>query len=237
MLNLVNGFDLGIALVPLVFNGSKSVWDFNTLVTFEKFCSVQQKNMQGVLRYLLEKQRLRTLWSTSGYVTKPPTMSQLLNELMHDSDAFVRLPSTDQQWKVDLGMHFGLPGTTKIPDEILFGLDLSVASRLDMELVVIAKNGDRVYKDKAGKVTAEGYPTPRIPAIEAWGKALQIWVNSSNWESLKGAWKAPPAACPFEWYEKWGNKQYNADGTAIRPDAKLRPPVVWLEMLNAKETG
>jgi len=161
----------------------------------------------------------------------------LVSELLHDSDTYARLPGADQAWKVDLCLQFGLPGTVKIPDEILFGLDLSVAPRLDSELMVIAKNGDRVYRDKNGKVSSEGYPTPRLPVVESWGKALQLWVNASNWEELKAAWLSPPTNCPYAWYEKWGNKQYNADGTAIRPDAKLRPPVVWLEMVDAKKTG
>jgi hypothetical protein len=224
-------------LVETRFDGSKVVWDFTVLAKIEQFCAQRKKSVIGVLRYLTEKFRLKKQWIDGQQFAKHPTYSQLFSDLCFDTETITRLPDADQEWKVDLALHFGIPGMPKIPNELLFGLDLRSTAMLDKELIAIAKNGDRVYKDKTGTVHSEGHPTSRIQQVVNWGKAIQIWVNEGNWEELRSAWDSPPERCPWVWYEKWGNKLYRDDGTAIHPDAKLRPPVEWLEMLNAKKTG
>lgn len=209
----------------------KQCWNLMPFATLIKFAYLQGLHPMAVLTVLWTKER--EFCGKRGYIPslRPDGMARHLTAITQEE--LLRIPRHDQQHVVDWQYAFGLPGDVRLPEKIVYGWDFSKVHSNGMHLVAVTEGGQAVYKDAKGATVSEGHPLQLNAVVKAWGSpALQVWVTRENYAELLPSWYNPPTRCPWSWYSRFGNGIYREDGTALHPDARLRPPVTWLESTN-----
>lgn len=206
----------------------KQCWDLTPLATMLRYSYLQSLHPKAVFTVLWTKER--EFCSRKGYIPslRPDVLVRHLPSI--SSEEAQRIPRYDQQYLVDMQYAFGLPGDVKLPEKVVFGWDFSRAHANGLHLIAVTEGGQLVYRDERGNVVSEGHPLSINSVVKGWGSpALIVWMTRENYVELLPHWYTPPPLCPWSWYSRFGNGIYREDGTAVHPDARLRPPVVWLE--------
>lgn len=206
----------------------KQCWDLMPLATLLRYSYLQSLHPMAVLTVLWSKER--EYCGRKGYIPslRPDVLVRHLPSI--SSDEAQRIPRYDQQYLVDMQYAFGLPGDVKLPEKVVFGWDFSRVNVSGLRPVSVTDGGQVVYRDERGGTMTEGHPLPMHPVVKGWGSpALIVWMTRENYAELLPYWYNPPVLCPWSWYSRFGNGIYREDGTAVHPDARLRPPVTWLE--------
>lgn len=206
----------------------KQCWDLTPLATLLRYAYLQSLHPMAVLTVLWSKER--EYCSRKGYIPslRPDVLVRHLPSI--SSEEAQRMPRYDQQYLVDFQYAFGLPGDVKLPEKIVFGWDFTRVHSSGMRPLAVTEGGQVVYRNERGAILSEGHPLQLNPVVKGWGSpALLVWMTRENYAELLPYWYNPPVLCPWSWYSRFGNGIYREDGTAVHPDARLRPTVTWLE--------
>lgn len=206
----------------------KQCWNLMPLATLLRYAYLQSLHPMAVLTVLWSKER--EYCARKGYIPslRPDVLVRHLPSI--SSEEAQRIPRYDQQYLVDWQYAFGLAGDVKLPEKLVFGWDFTRVNVNGLRPIAVTDGGQVVYRDERGAIVSEGHPLQLNPVVKGWGSpALQVFMTRENHAELLPHWYQPPALCPWAWYSRFGNGIYREDGTALHPDARLRPTVTWLE--------